>query len=63
MRSVSHGIPSVCYCGRSRQLSKKEQEEIKAAKRGQGDRTAKTGPRRRKFDPEKGRVGKFDEVE
>ena len=46
-----------------RQFSKKEQEEIKAAKRGQGDRTAKTGPRRRKFDPESGRVGKFDPVE
>ena len=46
-----------------RQLSKKEQEELKAARRGQGDRTAKTGPRRRKFDPEAGKVGKFDEVE
>jgi hypothetical protein len=33
-------------------LSKKEQDEIAAAKRGQGNRTAKTGSRRHKFDPE-----------
>lgn len=31
-----------------RQLSKKEQLELKNAKRGQGNRTAKTGPRARK---------------
>jgi hypothetical protein len=46
-----------------RQLSKKEQEELKAAKRSQGDRTAKSGPRRRKFDPTKDKVGKFDEID
>lgn len=33
-----------------RQMSKKEIDDMKAAKRGQGERTAKTGPRRRKFN-------------
>ena len=35
-----------------RQKSKKEIEADKERKRGQGNRTAKTGPRRRKFDPD-----------
>lgn len=38
--------------GKPRILSKKEQEELASAKRGQGNRTAKTGARRHKFDPE-----------
>mmetsp|Transcript_14457 Transcript_14457/g.25284 ORF Transcript_14457/g.25284 Transcript_14457/m.25284 type:complete len:167 (+) Transcript_14457:119-619(+) len=35
-----------------RQKSKKEIEEERARKRGQGNRTAKAGPRRRKYDPD-----------
>ena len=35
-----------------RKLSKKEMEEMREAKNKQGKRLAKTGPRRRKYDPE-----------
>ncbi|KAI8612296.1 hypothetical protein BC830DRAFT_1137427 [Chytriomyces sp. MP71] len=38
--------------GKPRQLSKKEQEELAAARDKQGKRLAKTGPRRKKFDAE-----------
>ena len=45
---------SLCFLSgpKPRQLSKKEMAEAAEAKRGQGNRTAKTGSRRTKYDAE-----------